>query len=129
MTVRVHFIDGTERIVPAKNIRPVGEEGARSATALVDGKEIPIYNRPDWNFTWYEQQRESTPPPFAQIIEGLFEIAAPGAIKNALWARYQELLAEEPTDRPDTPESDDEEEARAEAYWRKSEQQEDEVQE
>ena len=26
-----------------------------------------------------------------QIIEGLFQIAEPGAVKNSLWARYQGL--------------------------------------
>ena len=72
-----------------------------------------------------EQDREQQ---LHQIITELFQIATPGTIKNSLWARYQELLAEEPTDHPDTPESDDEEEARAEAYWRKIEQQEDEAQ-
>lgn len=28
-----------------------------------------------------------------RIIEGLFEIAAPGAVKNALWTRYQSLTS------------------------------------
>jgi hypothetical protein len=60
-TVRVHFIDGSERIVPAVHIRNVGDEGARSATALVDGLEVPIYNRAEWLFLWYEQeQREES---------------------------------------------------------------------
>jgi|SRR5579884_194937 len=54
-TVRVHFIDGSERIVPAKNIRHVGEEGARSGIAIVNGREIPIYNRVEWGFLWQEQ--------------------------------------------------------------------------
>ncbi len=59
-TVKVHFIDGTERIVPAKDIRHVGEEGARRGTALVDGKEVPIYKRsePEWGPLWYEQVRQ-----------------------------------------------------------------------
>lgn len=56
-TVRVHFIDGTESIVPAVNIHNVGEEGARSGTVIVDGREVPIYNRPEWDFLWYEQER------------------------------------------------------------------------
>ncbi len=55
-TVKVHFIAGHTAIVPAKNIRSVGEEGARSGTALVDGKEIPIYNRVEWGFLWEEQK-------------------------------------------------------------------------
>lgn len=55
-TVQVHFISGEERIVPAVNMHNVGEEGARSATALVDGREVPIYNRPEWAFLWYEQE-------------------------------------------------------------------------
>jgi hypothetical protein len=55
-TVRVHFIDETERIVPAINIQEVGEEGARRATALVDGREVPIYSRVEWGFLWYEQE-------------------------------------------------------------------------
>lgn len=54
-TVRVSFIDGSERIVLAKDIQYVGEEGARCATALVDGREIPIYNRVEWGFLWCEQ--------------------------------------------------------------------------
>ena len=56
-TVKVHFIDGSEKIVPAKDIQHVGEEGARKATALVDGKEVPIYKRsePEWGPLWYEQ--------------------------------------------------------------------------
>ena len=56
-TVRVHFIDGSERIVPVKDIRWVGEEGARRATVLVDGREVPIYKRsePEWGPLWYEQ--------------------------------------------------------------------------
>jgi hypothetical protein len=56
-TVQVHFIDGSQRIVPAKNIHNVGEEGARSATAIVDGREVPIYNRVEWGLLWYEQER------------------------------------------------------------------------
>src|SRR6266581_3544722 len=56
-TVRVHFINGEERIVKAQDIRFVGEEGARSATALVDGREVPIYNRVEWGYLWYEQER------------------------------------------------------------------------
>jgi hypothetical protein len=55
MTIRVHFIDGETRIVPAINIKHVGEEGARSATALYDDKEYPIYNRVEWGFLWEEQ--------------------------------------------------------------------------
>lgn len=55
-TVRVHFIDGSERIVPAKDIHVVGNEGARSGIALVNGKEVPIYNDPEWGFLWYEQE-------------------------------------------------------------------------
>ncbi len=57
-TVRVHFIDGSEKIVPAKDIQWVGEEGARRATALVDGREVPIYKRsePEWGPLWYEQE-------------------------------------------------------------------------
>ena len=57
-TVRVHFIDGSEKIVPAKDIQYVGEEGARKATALVDGREVPIYKRsePEWGPLWYEQE-------------------------------------------------------------------------
>jgi len=55
--VRVHFIDGSERIVPAKNIHWVGEEGAQSGIALVDGREVRIYKRsePGWGPLWYEQ--------------------------------------------------------------------------
>jgi hypothetical protein len=56
-TVRVHFISGDERIVSAVHFHNVGEEGERSATALVDGFEVPIYNRPEWDFLWYEQER------------------------------------------------------------------------
>lgn len=57
MTVRVKFIDGTERIVPAKDFHWVGEEGAQSATAIVDGREVPIYRRaePEWGDKWVEQ--------------------------------------------------------------------------
>jgi hypothetical protein len=56
-TVRVHFIDGETKIAPAKDIQFVGEEGARSATALVDGREIPMYSRPDWPDPWlWEEQ-------------------------------------------------------------------------
>jgi hypothetical protein len=56
-TVRVHFIDGSERIVPARDIKHVGEEGARRAIALDAGREVPIYNRVEWGFLWYEQER------------------------------------------------------------------------
>ncbi len=58
-TVRVHFIDGSEKIVPAKDIQYVGEEGARRGTALVNGKEVPIYKRsePEWGPLWYEQAK------------------------------------------------------------------------
>jgi hypothetical protein len=59
-TVRVHFIDGSERIVPAINIHDIGDEGAKSATALVDGREVPIYNKPEWGFLWYEQKEEES---------------------------------------------------------------------
>lgn len=59
-TVKVHFISGDERIVPAINIHDRGEEGARSAIALVDGREVPIYNRPEWGFLWYEQKEEES---------------------------------------------------------------------
>jgi hypothetical protein len=55
-TVRMHFISGEERIVAAKNIHQVGEEGARSATAIVGGREIPIYNRVEWGFLWEVQE-------------------------------------------------------------------------
>lgn len=54
-TVRVHFIDDTETIVPAKNIRWVGEEGARRGMAIRDGKEVPIYNHPEDGTVWHEQ--------------------------------------------------------------------------
>jgi hypothetical protein len=56
-TIRVHFIDGSERIVPVKNIHWIGNEGVRSATALVDGREVPVYRRsePEWTM-WYEQE-------------------------------------------------------------------------
>lgn len=63
-TVRVHFIDDSERIVPAKNIHNVGEEGARSTTAIVDGREVPIYNRVEWGLTWYEQEAALKKPIF-----------------------------------------------------------------
>lgn len=55
-TVRVRFIDGTERIVEAKDFHWL-EEGARSATAIVDGREVPIYRRsePEWGNKWVEQ--------------------------------------------------------------------------
>lgn len=55
-TVRVKFIDGTERIVVAKDFH-WHEEGARSATAIVDGREVPIYKRqePEWGNMWVEQ--------------------------------------------------------------------------
>ena len=56
-TVRVHFIDDSTRIVPAKDIQYVGEEGARRAIALVDGREVPIYNRVEWGHLWEEQER------------------------------------------------------------------------
>lgn len=54
--VRVHFIDGTERVVVAKDFH-WHEEGARSATAIVDGREVPIYKRqePEWGPLWVEQ--------------------------------------------------------------------------
>lgn len=56
-TVRVQFIDGSERVVPAKDFHWVGEEGAQSAIALVDGREVPIYRRaePEWGNKWVEQ--------------------------------------------------------------------------
>lgn len=59
-TVKVHFIDGSEKIVPAKDIQWVGEEGARRGTALVDGREVPIYKRsePEWGPLWYEQEKK-----------------------------------------------------------------------
>lgn len=58
-TVKVHFIDGSERIVPAKDIQFVGGEGAKRGTALVDGREVPIYKRqePEWGPLWYEQEK------------------------------------------------------------------------
>jgi hypothetical protein len=56
-TVRVHFIDETERIVPIKpgSLQAVGEEGARRAIALVDEYEVRIYNRVEWGYLWEEQ--------------------------------------------------------------------------
>jgi len=55
--VRVRFISGETRIVLAKDFHWVGEEGARSATAIVDGREVPIYKRqePEWGPLWFEQ--------------------------------------------------------------------------
>ena len=55
--VRVRFISGETRIVLAKDFHWVGEEGARSATAIVDGREVPIYKRsePEWGPLWVEQ--------------------------------------------------------------------------
>src|SRR5258708_20673392 len=32
-----------------------------------------------------------------QIVDELFTIAAPGAVKNALWARYQEIAGASPS--------------------------------
>jgi hypothetical protein len=55
-TVRVHFINGETKIVPAENIEYVGEEGAQRGVALVDGKRVPIYNRVEWGFLWEEQE-------------------------------------------------------------------------
>jgi hypothetical protein len=67
-TVRVHLISGEERIAPAKNIHHVGEEGARRGVAIVDGIIVPIYNRVEWGYLWYEQEplRDPDDPP-AQI--------------------------------------------------------------
>lgn len=59
-TVKVHFISGDERIVPAINIHDIDDEGARTATALFDGREVPIYNKPEWGFLWYEQKEEES---------------------------------------------------------------------
>jgi hypothetical protein len=62
-TVKVHFISGEERIVPAKDIKHVGEEDAQRGTALVDDKEVPIYKRsePEWGPLWYEQEQRPEP--------------------------------------------------------------------
>lgn len=56
-TVRVHFIDDSTRVAMIKpgSLQHVGEEGARRAIALVDGREVPIYNRVEWGFLWEEQ--------------------------------------------------------------------------
>lgn len=59
-TVRVHFNDGHMAIVPAKDIHWIGEEGARHGIALVDGQEVPIYNRVEWGFLWEEQMDMNT---------------------------------------------------------------------
>ena len=72
-TVRVLFIDGSERIVPAKNIQHVGKEGARRATALYNGKEYPIYNRVEWGFLWYEQQPANEIPLSHEQIEEMIQ--------------------------------------------------------
>jgi hypothetical protein len=53
-TVRVHFINDEIKVVEAKDIKHVGNEGAKSGVALYDGREIPIYRRDEWNI-WWEQ--------------------------------------------------------------------------
>lgn len=55
--VRVRCISGETRILLAKDFHWVGEEGARSATAILDGREVPIYKRsePEWGNMWVEQ--------------------------------------------------------------------------
>lgn len=54
---KVQLTDG--RIVEAQltDIRREGEEGSRSATALIEGREIPVYNSIVDGFTdiWTEQ--------------------------------------------------------------------------
>ena len=72
-TVRVHFINEEEHIVPAKDIRHVGEEGARRAIALHEGKEYPIYNRPEWGFLWYEQRPANEIPLSHEQVEEMIE--------------------------------------------------------
>ena len=56
-TVRVRFVDDTEAVVPAKDIHPVGEEGAQAGIALIGDREVPIYRRsePEWDNVWVEQ--------------------------------------------------------------------------
>lgn len=56
--VKLRLLDGSERVVMAVNIHHVGDEGARSAIAIVDGREVPIYNRVEWGFLWEEQANE-----------------------------------------------------------------------
>ena len=80
-TVQVHFLNGTERIVPAINIHNTDAEGVRSATALVDGQEVPIQNRPEWDFLWYEQEQHKTDEKLPDIQEG-DEVGYYGAIKT-----------------------------------------------
>jgi hypothetical protein len=79
-TVQVHFLNGTERIVPAINIHTIDEEGTRSATALVDGQEVPIYNRPEWDILWFEQEQHKTDEKLPDIQEG-DEVGYYGSIK------------------------------------------------
>lgn len=72
---------GTERIVPAINIHTTDEDGTRPATALVDGQEVPIQNRPEWDFLWYEQEQYTTDEKLPDIQEG-DEVGYYGAIKT-----------------------------------------------
>lgn len=58
--VRVHLIGDPENVehrLPAKDIKPVGNEGARRGIAILpDGREVPIYNIIEWGWLWEEQE-------------------------------------------------------------------------
>ena len=64
-TVQNPFPQWDIRIAPAINIHNTDAEGVRSATALVDGQEVPIQNRPEWDFLWYEQEQHKTDDKFS----------------------------------------------------------------
>ena len=99
-TVRVHFIDGHTAIVPAKNIKHVGEEGAQSGVAIVNGKEIRIYLRVEWGWTWEEQEALAGDDYYDEV------------------RLREEMEDSELEDSPGYEELDDEEQGRIETYLR-----------
>lgn len=90
--------------LPVKNIRHVGDEGARSGTVILpDEQEIPVYNHPENGTIWYEQmsldewrasQVEKNAPDNVALSQAV-EVPAP--------AKERELLMNQPIKQPPLP--------------------------
>ena len=60
---KVQLIDGSIVSAPLTDVKPVGDEGAKSAMAHINGRSFPVYNSivDGFNQIWAEQQPDEKP--------------------------------------------------------------------